>query len=198
MSDASLQTKIQELEKALKDKEQYISYLESLSEAHANVITLAQEERLEAEKVIQAHENIHGAGVIYDGESGDTDLREMGEQKITVNQSMHSILESGILLEDMVHGLMGLMKAKRGIVFLKTAEKKLAAKSLIDFPHEDMKKPYFEFPANVIRTAVKLKKTVVIKNKKLTIDGKEAQMSIIALPIIAENDILGILYTDTL
>ncbi|MEK6796372.1 MAG: hypothetical protein AABZ39_16465 [Spirochaetota bacterium] len=190
--------KVKALEAELVEKTRYIKYLENLSEAHEHVITLAQEERIEAEKVIHAHETIHGVGALFDGHADDKTIRAMKEQKIVINQSLHAILEHGVDLEEVIRGLMALLKMERAVLFLSRGEKRLGATANVRMTAEEMKKPYFEMPSQIIRAVAKLNKTIIVKNKKITVDGAEKPLSIVCIPFMYGDNPIGVLYLDVI
>lgn len=190
--------KVKALEAELVEKNRYIKYLENLSEAHEHVITLAQEERIEAEKVIHAHETIHGVGALFDGHADDKTIRAMKDQKIVINQSLHAILEHGIDLEEVIRGLMALLSMERAVLFLTRGEKRLGATALIKLTADEMKKPYFEMSSQIIRAVAKLNKTLIVRNKKVSVDGTEKPLSIVCIPFMHGDAAIGVLYLDVI
>ena len=59
MNDTQDNNKLDAIQKNIKEREDYIDYLEKLTIAHSNVLLLSNKERKDADQTIKAYEMLH-------------------------------------------------------------------------------------------------------------------------------------------
>ncbi len=209
---ADLKQKISGLEQLLKERSNYIDYLEKLTIAHSNEILVLDKEREYADQTVKAYETLQ--------KLSEQELKERDEmigahqsliklsstELLNKNAVLNNILELAKYLNTIIQEenllrktLVNLIKAlnfERGILFLKN-NKKLLPKTFIKINKEELKKEYFQFSLSVIHDVLKTKKSVLIKNKKSQ-HNSNSLISIVCVPIVSQYTVLGVIYTDVL
>ena len=192
-----LLNKIEELEKKCLEKEEYIKYLENLSEINNNVMALANQERLESEKIIEAHEKIHGLSHLMGNKKSEENsaLEAQDRNDIKVVLPFKSLLENGIQLYDILNDFGRELVAKRIVLFMRVYNKYLS-KLMLGIDLGEMKNPSFELSLDLIKETIKTKKGVSIKDKKTMVDNQEQCITMMTIPILYNKDLLGVIYLD--
>jgi len=200
-------------DRVLKEKEDYIDYLEKLTVAQSNVLFLSDLERKNADKTIKAYEELQR---LAENELKDKDTVikahenlmnlssfELSQKNsifhniLEINQFISTIIEEEVILKKTIENLMKALGFGRGILYLRENEK-LFPKLHFNITPEDTKKPIFERSQRAINRALAEKKTVVLKNESIRNGGPPQLISILCLPLLAQEKLLGIIYTDTL
>ncbi len=197
MNEQEYLEKIQGLEKKVQEQADQIAYLEGLSEIHNNVIMLANQERLEAEKIIHAHESIHGMSRISESTDVSGESHEYHQKEFTYSATLNSILEQGINTEKLLEAITASFDLHRGILFVKEQDKFLS-KVFSHMHFDESKKPYFSFSLQVIRQLIQIKKSLHVKKQQVTTDIGEQILSVVCIPLLYHQELMGILYMDKL
>jgi diguanylate cyclase (GGDEF)-like protein len=207
-----LKQKILELEQLLKERNDYIDYLEKITIAHSNEILALDKEREYADQTIKAYETLQ--------KLSEQELKERDEMinahqsliKLSSTELLHknavlnnilelakylnTIIQEENLLRKTLANLIKALNFERGILFLKN-NKKIIPKTFINIQKTELKKEYFAFSLSVIQDVVKTKKSILIKNKNCQFNGKSL-ISIVCVPIVSQYTVLGVIYTDVL
>lgn len=190
--------KIAELEKKIRDHEAQIKYLEALVETQTNVIVLANQERMESDKIIEAHERIHGMSHKLESSLNDHKKIDVSSLKdLNIKISVKELMDQGVQLSSVFSEIQKSLLMKRVIMFIKEHEK-FVTRIFVGIEMGDMKKSNFEFSFVLIKEALKAKKSVSIKDKKMITDSGSKLYSMIAIPVMYGNDMIGLVYMDNL
>ncbi|MBN1799052.1 MAG: EAL domain-containing protein [Spirochaetales bacterium] len=207
-----LKQKISELEQLLKERSDYIDYLEKLTIAHSNEILNLDKEREYADQTIKAYETLQRLS--------EQELKERDEMisahqsliKLSSTELLHknavlnnilelakylnTIIQEENLLRKTLANLIKALNFERRILFLRY-NKKLLPKTFVKISKDELKKEYFTYPLSVIQDVLKTKKSVLIKNKKCQFNSNSL-ISIVCVPIVSQYTVLGVIYTDVL
>lgn len=185
--------RIKTLEEALKEKTDTIRYLENLSEVHSNIILLANEERIEAEKMIHAHENIHGIGKLM----LEADLSSPPSGTIEMKQPVSSLVENGLVLDQLVSSLASNFSLNRFILFLKD-KNKLISRYYFNINVEETRKKYFEEALTLIRDSINKRASIILKNHTIELETGTKSAAMACIPLVFKSSLLGVIYGDSL
>ena len=197
MADLDASARISALEKMVEEKDRQIRYLENLSEAHHNVVLMAQEERVEAEKMIQAHENIHGISRLLSEVNTEEALKSIQGGRLEFSQPISSIIENGIILDVIVLAFRNAFKSERSMVFLKE-NNRFTSHFYENIKPDEMNKPYFQYNISLIHNTILKKASLIVKDRETEIDGVKKHISIASIPMIFKNALIGVYYGDTI
>jgi len=195
MTEQEFQKEIEALRKTVRDKDDYISYLEGLSEMHTKVIMLAEEERREAEKIIHAHESIHGIGKLMPADMGSHEQAHLRQKEMSATFNLATLVKNGIDLDQVIHEMLEAFHFERGILFLKLG-RKFVSKMFTHITLEETRKPYFELSLHVIKEVMKDHKTILIEQKTIQADTGDVIISIVCIPLLQKEKLIGMLYLD--
>ncbi|MBN2353146.1 MAG: sensor domain-containing phosphodiesterase [Spirochaetales bacterium] len=199
--------------RVLKEKDDYIDYLEKLTVAQSNVLFLSDIERKNADKTIKAYEELQRLAE-HELKEKDTVIKahenlmnlssfELSQKNsvfhniLEINQFISTIIEEEVILKKTIENLMKALGFGRGILFLRE-NGKVFPKLYFNITSEDTKKPIFERSQRAINRALAEKKTVVLKNESIRNGGPPELISILCLPLLAKEKLLGVIYADTL
>lgn len=188
-----------------RDREEVIHAHESLEEwhrrekiqddstikAHENLEALSDAEKREADELIRAHEQLSSLSMKELMERDDA-LRNI----LDVNRGISSLLEEeGSLLIKILKSLATTLHAQRGILLI-TENRSILSRNFFNMAEQDMEKKAFDFPASIIRQTVDSAKSSLIINQKVKLGRANANISIITVPLIYEERLLGVIYLD--
>ncbi|MBN1525953.1 MAG: EAL domain-containing protein [Spirochaetales bacterium] len=201
----------QQLKKILDQKEGYIEYLENLTLAHSSVQNLSEEERKNADLTIHAYQELQTVSELELKEKNalieahqnlmqlsSTELMHKNtifQNILEINQYISTIIEEEVVLKKTLENLIGALRFRRGILFLRHGSK-LVPRILIRLVKEDIADASFSHSMKAIRQAVKERKRVFWRNTVFTKDRKEEFFSLLCLPLVSKNRLLGLIYTD--
>ena len=195
MSSGELLQRIQILEETIREKDATIQYLENLNEAHNNIILLANEERIEAERTLHAHENIHGIGKLFAELDSEETLKSISSGILEVKQPVASILEDGFLLDHFCEAFDRAFEIERSIVFIRE-KRRLQSVFMNNITPEDTRQSYFEFSLRMIRQTFITKSCCIVRDKIVPLNGGEIRLSLVCVPILLKSSLVGIIYGD--
>lgn len=211
MSREDIEKSLKELRQQIIDKEKYIDYLEKVIVVQINTLLLSDRERREADQtihayqmlqkfteeeikdrdsVIKAHENLMA---LSSRELIQKD--EVLKSILETNQYICTIIEENAILKKTLSNLIKSFNFKRGMLLLKK-DNGLVEEILDNININETKKDYFQFSKKQIKVVEEKKKAVIIKNREITIDDEKSVISIVCLPLIYQQDFLGIIYID--
>jgi diguanylate cyclase (GGDEF)-like protein len=208
----NLKSKIAELEHILKERNDYIDYLEKLTIAHSNEMLLVDKEREYADQTIKAYETLQK---LSEHELKERDEIILAHQSLVrlssielmnknsvlnnileLTKYLNTIIQEENLLRKTLANLISALSFERGILFLKN-NKKLVPKTFIKVSKEELKEPYFRYSLSVIQEVLKSKKSSLVKNRKCP-ENNDTLISIVCVPIVSQYSVLGVIYTDVL
>jgi diguanylate cyclase (GGDEF)-like protein len=208
----NLNSKIAELEHILKERNDYIDYLEKLTIAHSNEMLLVDKEREYADQTIKAYETLQK---LSEHELKERDEIILAHQSLVrlssielmnknsvlnnileLTKYLNTIIQEENLLRKTLANLISALSFERGILFLKN-NKKLVPKTFIKVSKEELKEPYFRYSLSVIQEVLKNKKSSLVKNRKCP-ENNDTLISIVCVPIVSQYSVLGVIYTDVL
>jgi diguanylate cyclase (GGDEF)-like protein len=208
----NLNSKIAELEHILKERNDYIDYLEKLTIAHSNEMLLVDKEREYADQTIKAYETLQK---LSEHELKERDEIILAHQSLVrlssielmnknsvlnnileLTKYLNTIIQEENLLRKTLANLISALSFERGILFLKN-NKKLVPKTFIKVSKEELKEPYFRYSLSVIQEVLKSKKSSLVKNRKCP-ENNDTLISIVCVPIVSQYSVLGVIYTDVL
>jgi diguanylate cyclase (GGDEF)-like protein len=208
----NLKSKIAELEHILKERNDYIDYLEKLTIAHSNEMLLVDKEREYADQTIKAYETLQK---LSEQELKERDEIILAHQSLVrlssielmnknsvlnnileLTKYLNTIIQEENLLRKTLANLISALSFERGILFLKN-NKKLVPKTFIKVSKEELKEPYFRYSLSVIQEVLKSKKSSLVKNRKCP-ENNDTLISIVCVPIVSQYSVLGVIYTDVL
>lgn len=211
MSQQDIEKSLRDYKEQIKDKDKYIDYLEKVIIAQFNTLLLSDKERRDADQTIQAYEMLQK---LTEAEIKDRDSvikahenlmtlssRELIQKDLILksiletNQYICTIIEENAILQKTLSNLIKSFNFKRGILLLKKKDE-FVEEILDNINIMETKKSYFQFSREQIASVEKSKRSVVVKNKEITIEGKKSIISIVCLPLIYQDDFLGIIYID--
>jgi diguanylate cyclase (GGDEF)-like protein len=199
------------LKQTVKDKEKYIEYLEKVIVSQFNTILLSDEARKDADQTVKAYEMLQK---LSENEIKDRDniikahenLMQLSTQELIhkdkilntileTNQYICTIIEENEVLKKTLANLIKALRFKRGILFLKKNDD-LVGEIYCNITEDETKKDYFSFSMKQIELVRRNEKNIILKNKDIEIDGKKTIISLICIPLIYQNNCLGIIYID--
>jgi len=195
MTEQEYQNELAALRKSVKVKEDHIAYLEGLTEMHTKVILMADEERKEAEKIIQVHESIHGIGKLMAQDLSSHDQPHLEQKEISATFNLSSLVKEGIDLDVVIKEMLEAFHFERSILFLKLG-KKFVSKIFIGLNLEETRKPYFELSMHVLKEVLKDKKPILIEQKNIEADSGDVLLSLACIPLLQKDKLIGMLYID--
>lgn len=211
MSRQEKEVSLEDLKKQITDKDEYIDYLEKVIVAQFNTLLLSDKERREADQTIQAYQILQKLteeeikerdSVIQAHENLMTlSSRELIQKDeilksiLETNQYICTIIEENAILKKTLSNLIKSFHFKRGILLLKKQDR-FTEEILDTIDIGETQKDYFQYSREQIDSVVKNKETVIIKNKEIAIEGEKRIISIVCLPLLYQEDLLGIIYID--
>lgn len=247
--------RIKELEQKLKEKEDYINHLEMVSEAYSKLEALAREERIDADRTIQAQEiiqdlmreekkmadqTIHAHEQVEDlareekrqavetiramenveqlaqREKYDAERLLQAQQQVAslsvdelmqrdtalhnvleVNRYISSFLVEEILFNKILKTLVDTLHAQRGILYV-DYEGKMHARLHQNIKPRDLEAEEFSRARKLIETTIETRKAQMEQNHTIKHKGKQINLSMISLPIVYEEGLMGLIYVDML
>ncbi|MBN1697549.1 MAG: EAL domain-containing protein [Spirochaetales bacterium] len=201
------------LKQTIKDKEKYIEYLEQVIVSQFNTILLSDKARMDADQTVKAYEMVQQ---LSENEIKDRDniikahenLMQLSAQELIhkdrilntileTNQYICTIIEENEVLNKTLTNLVKALRFKRGILFLEKNEE-LSGEIYYGMDEGELKKDYFSFPLGHIAHVREKRKSVILKNSRISINGQATIISIVCLPLVYQNDFLGLIYIDTI
>jgi diguanylate cyclase (GGDEF)-like protein len=200
-----------DFKRVLKEKEDYIDYLEKLTVAQSNVLFLSDVERKNADRTIKAYEELQRLAE-HELKEKDTIIKahenlmhlsslellhknSIFHNILEINQYISTIIEEEVLLKKTIENLMKAMGFDRGILLLRE-NGKMFPKLYLNITAEETKKPAFDMSQRAINRALAEKKTVLVRNEPLQNGGPPQLISILCLPLLAKDRLLGAIYID--
>jgi diguanylate cyclase (GGDEF)-like protein len=196
----------------LKEKEDYIDYLEKLTVAQSNVLFLSDVERKNADKTIKAYEELQR---LSENELKEKDTIIQAHENLVnlsslellhknsifhnileINQYISTIIEEEVVLKKTIENLMKALGFDRGILLLRE-NGKILPKIHFNISVEETKGHAFDLSLRTINRVIKEKKSVLVKNEPLRNGGAPKLISILCLPLLAKDRLLGAIYTDS-
>jgi diguanylate cyclase (GGDEF)-like protein len=197
----------------LKEKEDYIDYLEKLTVAQSNVLFLSDVERRNADKTIKAYEELQR---LAEHELKDKDTIIQAHENLMrlsslellhknsifhnileINQYISTIIEEEVILQKTIENLMKAMSFDRGILLLRE-NGKISPKLHFNISSDETKNHAFDFSLKVINRVIQEKKRLLIKNEPIQNGGPPKLISILCLPLLAKDRLLGAIYIDSI
>ena len=174
---------------------------------------MMREEKIQADRVIKAHENLQELTIIEKKEAVELleakenvnllstkeliDKDETMKKILLINREIGSILDIDVLLNNIVKSLVDTIKADHGMLYIRELSK-LSPKIFINVKNSNLGKAYFDFCQDIILECATAKKSSLSVNRKMEFDNGQAIISSISVPLIYKENLLGVLYADTL
>jgi len=211
MTETEKDAELERLRNLIKEKENYIDYLEKLSIAQSNVLSMSDEERKVADMTIKAYEQLQQ---ITEQELREKDsiirahenLMNLSSNELLhknaifhnileINQYISTILEEEVVLKKTMENLIKAMHFERGVLYI-LENGKLVPKIFINF-HLPEKKPVLaNFLKEILKRLIKEKKRIFIKNEELNNGLQPQKITALCLPLLSKEKLLGAIYTD--
>lgn len=179
--------------------------------AHENVEHLALEEQLQAERTIKAFEQMGALSTLEKQEAeqiirarerlSTLTINELKQKDdalrniLDVNNYISSFLDEEILLQKVLNSLVSSLHAKRGVLFI-DENNSILPKIFYKIKKSDLQKKDFLVSAKVIDEAITSRKSRIIINQEIKKGRSTTNLSLIAVPLIYESNLLGVLYVD--
>ncbi len=161
--------------------------VETILKAHENLEELSSLERKEAEKFLEAQEAVNKLSY-EELLHKENVLRKILE----INKNLSFILNTDVLLSKILKYLLESVRANRGIVFLRKANK-LIPSILLNISKEEIKKDYFKTSYEKIYDTSRTRQSTLVLN--VSLEGKE-KLSFMCIPLLYKEKLLGIIYLD--
>lgn len=200
-----------DLKRLLKEKDDYIEYLEKLTVAQSNVLFLADSERKTADRTIKAYEELQR---LAENELKDKDtiiqahenLMHLSSQELLhknsvfhnileINQYISTIIEEEVVIRKTIENMMKTMQFRRGLLMMKE-NGKIVPKIFINITSDETKAATFEVPLRIINQVIAEKKKVFLKNEPIQNGGPPKPLSVLCLPLLVKDNLVGVIYTD--
>jgi|GEM_PF-2172211 len=181
--------------------------------AHEIVQEMMREEKIEAERVIKAHENLQELTIIEKKEAAKLleaqenvnllSKKELIEKDKTmklilkITREIGTILDIDFLLNNIVKSLIDTVNADHGILYIREYSK-LLPKIFINIKNSSLGSAYFNFCQEIILNCAVSQKSTLLVNNKLKLEKVEICISSLAVPLIYQDNLLGVLYADTI
>ncbi len=161
--------------------------VETILKAHENLEELSSLERKEAEKFLEAQEAVNKLSY-EELLHKENVLRKILE----INKNLSFILNTDVLLSKILKYLLESVRANRGIVFLRKANK-LIPSILLNISKEEIKKDYIKTSYEKIYDTSRTRQSTLVLN--VSLEGKE-KLSFMCIPLLYKEKLLGIIYLD--
>ena len=135
MQEEEYKKKTRYLKELIKEKEEYIDYLEKITTAHFNILLLADNERKTADQTIKAYQSLQDLTEQELKEKNNVIKAHMNVMQLTstelmqknvvlsnileINQYISTIIQEEVILNKTVENMVKALNFKRGILFLK-------------------------------------------------------------------------------
>jgi diguanylate cyclase (GGDEF)-like protein len=200
-----------DLSRLLKEKEDYIDYLEKLTVAQSNVLFLADVERKNADQTIKAYEELHR---LSENELKEKDTliqahenlmnlsslellhkNSMFHNILEINQYISTIIEEEMIIRKTIENMIKALGFERGLLLMRE-NGKMAPRLYFNIEHEDIVHAKFDMPLRVINQVIKEKKRVFLRHEPVQNGGPPSLISILCLPLLVKERLVGVIYTD--
>ena len=115
---------------------------------------------------------------------------------LDVNKDISTILEKDSLLDKILDALISSLRAQRGIFFSNDKGKGISPQILKNITLDELKKECFRFSMAFIIESAYSQKSIMKIMEELMDDGKNITISLICLPLVHQNNLLGAIYLD--
>jgi signal transduction histidine kinase len=179
--------------------------------AHENLQELTAREMREAEETIRAQENIQilatqeklqtegmleAQKIVANLSEQELRSRDLAIRRILeVNRRISALLEPETLLALILDSLMESIGAARGVLYLEDKEK-LVPRILRGITHDDLNSLLFADSGFEIQKAVRDRRVRLERNHNVRVGKTSLTLSIIVVPLVHKDRLLGCLYAD--
>lgn len=184
-------SKIEEMEQLVKDQKTEIAYLNQLLKSYEKLETMSKEELKEADRVAHIQEKLSKYS------EKELKLRDIALRNVLeVNKKISAVLNPTELLSLVLDSVLETLKAKRGVFYLNDSKKGVVPSIFKNISKEETMGENFRFSRAQVFESALSRKSVLKIMEPFSFGQSEETISVVVLPLIYEEDLLGLLYMD--